>query len=145
MGAEPLGLLVSLGLPMWLGLREIRLLVLGIHWAAREHGFPVIGGDTKGTTVLWLVGTGLGWVPSGTACAGARQDPGQVVCVTGTPGRFGTALAYFLGGRKTHGLLSGRQERGLAQAFRQPTPHLRPEAFSDPLHTAEHAWTSLTA
>ncbi|MFQ6136544.1 MAG: thiamine-phosphate kinase, partial [Candidatus Hydrothermarchaeales archaeon] len=62
MGAQPLGLLFSLGLPRDLDDDFIHELSEGINDAAREHEVPILGGDTKEHGEMVISGTALGRV-----------------------------------------------------------------------------------
>ncbi len=89
-GAEPLALLVSLGLPAETELDDVLELYAGLN----ERGVPVRGGDTTRADRVLLSVTALGRSDRVPGRAGAR--PGDVVVVTGP---LGAAGAAFRGGR----------------------------------------------
>jgi thiamine-monophosphate kinase len=85
-GAEPLALLVSLGLPAETKLDDVLELYAGLN----ERGVPVRGGDTTGADRVLLSVTALGRSERVPGRAGAR--PGDAVVVTGPLGGAGAAF-----------------------------------------------------
>ncbi|MFL5943164.1 MAG: thiamine-phosphate kinase [Gaiellaceae bacterium] len=85
-GAEPLALLVSLGLPPETKLADVLELYAGLN----ERGAPVRGGDTTGADRVVLSVTALGRAERVPGRAGAR--PGDAVVVTGPLGGAGAAF-----------------------------------------------------
>ncbi len=91
-GAEPLALIVSLGLSAETELDEVLELYAGLN----ERGVPVRGGDTTRADRVFLAVTALGRAERVPGRAGAR--PGDAVVVTGP---LGAAGAGFRAGRLT--------------------------------------------
>ena len=89
-GADPLALLVSLGLPPETELEDVLELYAGLN----EQGVPVRGGDTTRADRVVLSVTALGRAERVPGRAGGR--PGDVVVVTGP---LGVAGAAFRAGR----------------------------------------------
>jgi thiamine-monophosphate kinase len=85
-GADPLALLVSLGLPAETELDQVLDLYAGLN----ERGVPVRGGDTTRADRVVLSVTALGRSERVPGRAGAR--PGDVVVVTGPLGAAGAAF-----------------------------------------------------
>ena len=85
-GAEPLALLVSLGLPPEAELEDVLELYSGLN----ARGVPVRGGDTTRAGVVVLSVTALGRSERVPGRAGAL--PGDVVVVTGPLGAAGAAF-----------------------------------------------------
>jgi thiamine-monophosphate kinase len=85
-GADPLALLVSLGLPPETQLEDVLELYAGLN----ERGVPVRGGDTTRADCVVLSATALGRSERVPGRAGAR--PGDVVVVTGQLGAAGAAF-----------------------------------------------------
>jgi thiamine-monophosphate kinase len=85
-GAEPLALLVSLGLPPETELDEVLELYAGLN----ERGVPVRGGDTTRADRVVLSVTALGRSDRVPGRAGARA--GDLVVVTGPLGAAGAAF-----------------------------------------------------
>lgn len=85
-GAEPLALLVSLGLPGETDLADVLELYAGLN----ERGVPVRGGDTTRAGGVVLSVTALGRAERVPGRAGAR--PGDAVVVSGPLGAAGAAF-----------------------------------------------------
>ncbi len=85
-GAEPHGLIVSLGAPAETRVADVLELYEGI----AEAGVPVVGGDTTRADALLLSVTALGRSARVPGRAGAR--PGDLVVVTGPLGAAGAAF-----------------------------------------------------
>jgi thiamine-monophosphate kinase len=85
-GADPLALLVSLGLPPETELEDVLELYAGLN----ERGVPVRGGDTTRADRVLLSVSALGRSERVPGRAGAR--PGDVVVLTGPLGAAGVAF-----------------------------------------------------
>jgi thiamine-monophosphate kinase len=85
-GAEPLALLVALGVPAETQLEDVLALYAGLN----ERGVPVRGGDTTRADDVFLSVTALGRSDRLPGRAGAR--PGDNVVVTGPLGAAGAAF-----------------------------------------------------
>jgi thiamine-monophosphate kinase len=85
-GAEPVALLVSLGLPAETELEDVLELYAGLN----ERGVPVRGGDTTRADRVVLSVTALGRASRIPGRGGAR--PGDAVVVTGPLGAAGAAF-----------------------------------------------------
>jgi len=85
-GAEPVALLVSLGVPPETKLEEVIDLYAGLN----ERGVPIRGGDTTRADHVVLAVTALGRAERVPGRAGAR--PGDLVVVTGPLGAAGAAF-----------------------------------------------------
>ena len=85
-GAEPDGLIVSLGLPSDTALAQVLELYEGI----AEAGVPVLGGDTTAAEQVYLSVTGLGRSDRVPGRGGAR--PGDLLVVSGPLGAAGAAF-----------------------------------------------------
>ncbi len=85
-GAEPLALVVTLGLPGETELADVVELYEGLN----EPGVPVRGGDTTRAHTLFLSVTALGRAERVPGRAGAR--PGDLLVVTGPLGAAGAAF-----------------------------------------------------
>ena len=125
-GAAPRGFLVALGLAAdwtetWLG-----GFAQGLGQAAREHGCPLLGGDTvRSTSGTWISITALGEVPAGTAVRRTTARPGDRLCVTGTIGDAVLGLAL-LQGRAAgwEKALTSAERDTLIDRYRHPRPRL---------------------
>jgi len=85
-GAEPEGLLVSLGVPSDTDVEA----VLGLYEGIAETGVPVIGGDTSSAAAVLVSVTAIGRSIRVPGRGGAR--PGDVLVVTGPLGGAGAAF-----------------------------------------------------
>lgn len=85
-GAEPEGLIVSLGLPGDTELDDVLELYAGMS----ETGVPVIGGDTTAAERVYLSVTAVGRSERVPGRAGAK--PGDLIVVTGPLGAAGVAF-----------------------------------------------------
>ncbi len=90
MGASPVGLLLSLGLPEEMSLDYLQSLASGIRDACSYHETCVIGGDTKAHSELTIAVTALGQAEKVMTRGSAEE--GELICVTG---RIGEAAAGF--------------------------------------------------
>jgi thiamine-monophosphate kinase len=85
-GAEPVALIVSLGVPA----DEELEAVIELYEGMAEAGVPVVGGDTSEAARLYLSVTALGRSARVPGRSGAR--PGDVLVVTGPLGAAGAAF-----------------------------------------------------
>lgn len=87
-GADPVGLLVALGLPSGTDLDDVETMVRGVRTMADRFDCPVLGGDTKPADQVLVAGAALGLI-DGDGMPRAAARPGQVLCVTGSLGGAG--------------------------------------------------------
>jgi thiamine-monophosphate kinase len=92
MGAQPRGILISLGLPRDMGLEKFEELVEGILEACAYYGTPLIGGDTNESPQIVLNGTALGEVSKEDVLMKNGAIYGDLLVVTGP---LGMAAAGF--------------------------------------------------
>jgi thiamine-monophosphate kinase len=86
MGAEPVGLLVSLSVPA----HQDADAIVDLYEGLREAGFPVLGGDTSSAPSVSITVTAAGRSERVPGRAGAR--PGDVLVVTGPLGASAAGL-----------------------------------------------------
>lgn len=110
-GAEPEGLIVSVGLPGDTELTDVLELYEGI----RETGVPVLGGDTTAAERVYLSVTGLGRSARVPGRGGAR--PGDLLVVTGPLGGAGAAFREQRFVRPPIRTAEGRDLAGTAHAM----------------------------
>jgi thiamine-monophosphate kinase len=115
MGARPLALLFSLGLPPELEVKEFRRILLGIRRASSLYGVPVVGGDLSGCGEVVVNGMGVGRTERILTRKGAR--PGDLVALTGQVGGAAGGLEVIRRGLKGH--------RGLVRRFLLPKARVR--------------------
>jgi thiamine-monophosphate kinase len=92
MGADTIGIIVSLGLPRNMLIKDFDKIVEGILDACEKYDMALIGGDTNESTELTLCGTCLGMVKKENVLLKSGARPGDIVAVTGP---LGLAAAGF--------------------------------------------------
>jgi thiamine-monophosphate kinase len=103
MGAMPLGLLMSYGLPGDTDEAFIRELAMGVKKACAYHGTCVLGGDTKEQRELLITGVALGKVRKDRLLRREGARIGELILVTGEIGTSAAgyhAIAHNLKGTK---------------------------------------------
>jgi len=122
MGARPAWALLALTLPHadegWL-----EAFARGFGRLAQRHGVALVGGDTTSGSLSITVQV-IGFAPAGTALRRDRAQPGDLLCVTGTPGDAAAGLAIErVAGRDTTAS-STAAARHLRERFLFPEPRL---------------------
>jgi thiamine-monophosphate kinase len=84
MGAAPKYLLVAVGLDDWHALDGV---MRGVRDCCSRYGAEIIGGDIDRHGELTIVTTGLGLVESRYLARRTGARPGDLICITGTPGQ----------------------------------------------------------
>lgn len=92
MGAEPLGIIIALGLPRDMNLDDFDDLIDGILDGCSLYKMMLIGGDTNESSSLTVSGTCLGIVSKENVMMKDGADSGDVVAITGP---LGLAAAGF--------------------------------------------------
>jgi|SRR5579871_292031 len=116
-GAEPLGYLLALALPDWVGGRWLRAFVRGLRSDQRRFAISLLGGDTAHTPgPLSIAVTMVGRLPARTFPRRSGARPGDCVFVSGTLGDAGLGLEL-LQARK-------RAPLGPIRRYRLPEPRL---------------------
>ena len=92
MGAQPLGLLLAMGLPADLDENEVREMVQGAADCCDQYGTDYLGGDTKECSELVLTGTSLGATPKNGLLTRKGARPGDLLMMTGTAGLASAGL-----------------------------------------------------
>lgn len=125
MGATPRWATLALTLPRadesWL-----EEFAAGFSALARAQDVALVGGDTTAGPLTVSVQV-LGGVPHGAALTRAGAQPGDLVCVSGTPGDAAAGLAIEQGRPVTRDTSSTRQgipAQELVKRFRFPTPRV---------------------
>jgi len=91
MGAEPKYLLIAVGLDAW---QDLAGVMQGAQDCCTPFGAAIIGGDIDRHGELTIVTTGLGLVDRSRIVRRSGAQPGDLLCITGTPGQ---AQAYLDG------------------------------------------------
>ncbi|UTB34037.1 MAG: thiamine-phosphate kinase [Methanobacterium sp. ERen5] len=92
MGADAVGIIISMGLPKTMLVEEFDDLVDGILEACDKYGMALIGGDTNEAAELTLNGTCIGTVQKENVLMRSGALPGDILAVTGD---LGLAAAGF--------------------------------------------------
>jgi thiamine-monophosphate kinase len=96
MGSKPIAFLFSVGLPRDFTLTDAEQLALGIQDCVSFFGAEVIGGDTEFNEELTITGTVIGLSKTKSLLLRKNAKPGDLLCVTGSPGSAGVALSVLL-------------------------------------------------
>jgi len=91
--AEPLGLMLFMGLPRDYSRDNLKEIIIGIKEACSEYDTCVVGGDSKYASKLQLLATALGKVERNTLTTRYGAKAGDIIVVTGYIGTF-TAAGY---------------------------------------------------
>lgn len=91
--AEPLGLMLFIGLPKDYSKNDLKELITGIKEGCLEYDTCILGGDTKYASKLQLLATALGKVRRDTLTTRYGAKIGDIIVVTGYIGTF-TAAGY---------------------------------------------------
>jgi thiamine-monophosphate kinase len=96
-GAEPMAVMVSLGLPAGLGQTDLEALAKGLNAGAREYGAYVVGGDTNQTSDLIVSVHVYGTSKREGLMLRRGAKAGDILAVTGQFGRSAAGLQLLLG------------------------------------------------
>ena len=96
MGASPVAMLFSFGIPAGFEVAELRRVIRGIDAACSEYDAPFVGGDTKKAKELTICGVALGEVRKDGALRRCNAKAGDVVAVTGEIGNAALGLKIIL-------------------------------------------------
>jgi len=128
MGAQPLGVLVALGIPEGTPPSYVRQMAEGMRGCAAHAGTRILGGDTDQHDELTICTTGVGIV-SKRYCARRRgAHVGDVVAITGTLGDAACGFALLSGKLRGDPLsdpLKAHEREGLIERALMPIPRVR--------------------
>lgn len=117
MGAKPVAMLFSFGVPPRFEFASFRSMMKSINRTCEEHSAAFVGGDTKKSDELTICGMGVGEVGRGRALRRCNARVGDVVAVTGEIGNAAAGLRVIEEGIKGYGKL--------ADAFLNPKARVR--------------------
>ncbi|WP_416676030.1 thiamine-phosphate kinase [Egbenema bharatensis] len=123
MGAEPLGITVSLGLPGTLPITWVEELYRGLTDCLNQYQTAIVGGDVCRSSVTTVSITAFGQVHPSRILKRANAKPGQVILVTGVHGASRAGLELLLHPEKGQTLDQISRDR-LIQAHQRPCPRL---------------------
>ncbi len=84
MGASPKYVLIAVGLSRW---EQLAGIMQGAQDCCRKFGAAIVGGDIDHHDELTVVTSGLGLVDPAHLVRRTGTRPGDLVCITGTPGQ----------------------------------------------------------
>ncbi|MDD1770577.1 MAG: thiamine-phosphate kinase [Methanomassiliicoccales archaeon] len=116
MGAKPIGILVSMGLPRDLESEHLDQLIEGILDCCDSVGAELLGGDTKESPEITLAGTAIGTVAKRGILLRKGARPGDLLAVTGS---LGLAAAGY------QSIMKGLGERKAEKAILEPRPRTK--------------------
>ena len=116
-GGRPIALTLDLLLPAETPAAWARDVVQGADATMRRVGGAVVGGDTKSSETPTVVGTALGLGRADRLAPRSAARPGDLLAVTGTVGRGGTAYERFT--------LRGPSDRSALRGLLRIEPRLR--------------------
>ena len=99
MGGRPVAMVVSLGIPRYMSMRDISDIARGINERAVEFGVRIVGGDTKSTQELTISITVMGR-KTGRLLLRSGARAGQILAVTGTIGEAAAEYSRLERGEK---------------------------------------------
>ncbi|GAB4307765.1 MAG: thiamine-phosphate kinase [Methanobacteriaceae archaeon] len=94
MGAKPIGIIISMGLPRDMKVQDFDSLIDGILISCFKYKTPLIGGDTNESDEITLSGTCLGVVEKDKVMMKNGADIGDTVAVTGSIGLAAAGFNY---------------------------------------------------
>ncbi|RLF29223.1 MAG: thiamine-phosphate kinase [Thermoplasmata archaeon] len=115
-GGEPIGIVLSLGLPKNTSIMFLQRLIEGANRCATKFDTAIIGGDTKENPHITLCGTILGRVKKDEFMPRKGAQPGDIVAVTGTLGK--AAAGYYALKHKI-------QNKEIVKGLLQPIPRIK--------------------
>ncbi len=116
MGAKPIGLLVSMGLPKDMPSERLDEIIRGILDCCECAGGEMLGGDTKESPELSLSGTALGTVAKKGILLRKGAKKGDLLAVTGS---LGLAAAGY------HSIKKGLGDKKAEKALLEPKPRVK--------------------
>ncbi|ABW25654.1 thiamine-phosphate kinase [Acaryochloris marina] len=123
MGASPLGLTISLGLPETLPVSWLDQFYQGVADCLNTYGTAIIGGDLSRSPVITVSMTALGEVSPHQQILRSTAQPGDAIVVTGVHGSARAGLELLL--HPDWGqVLSSAEYLALKQAHQRPQPRL---------------------
>ncbi len=119
MGGDPVAALITLGLPAYTAVADIKELYAGMTEICGQYGARIIGGDMVRSPVAFVT-VALTGIASGPPMVRTAAEPGHLVAVTGPVGSSAGGLRQLLAGA------DGDQyaESELIRQHRRPRPHI---------------------
>jgi thiamine-monophosphate kinase len=96
MGAEPLGLIFSVGLPRTLSVNFVKDMMREMDMVARSYGAYVVGGDLDESDEIIIAGAAFGLAKKGRLLTRSGARPRDLIAVTGELGAASVGLKILL-------------------------------------------------
>jgi thiamine-monophosphate kinase len=96
MGAEPIALIFSVGLPRELDVDFVRRMIRGMDVTARRYDAYVVGGDLDETDDITIAGAAFGLAKKGQLLTRSGAKLGDIIAVTGQLGAASAGLKILL-------------------------------------------------
>jgi thiamine-monophosphate kinase len=132
MGALPLGITVSLGLPGELSVGWVEELYRGITGCLQKYGTVIVGGDLCRSPTITIAITALGQVEPAKVIRRSTAQVGDAILVTGFHGSSRAGLELLLHPKSAKGL-NQTDRASLIRAHQYPNPRLDVLSFLLPL------------
>ncbi|PSB63770.1 thiamine-phosphate kinase, partial [filamentous cyanobacterium CCP1] len=123
MGATPLGITVSLGLPGHLPIAWVEELYRGLVGCLNQYNTTIVGGDVCRSTLTTVSITAFGQVHPTRTLKRANAKPGDAILVTGVHGASRAGLELLLHPEKGHHVDQTTRDRFI-RAHQRPCPRL---------------------
>jgi len=120
MGAEPLAVLFSFGLPENYKAEQVYEIIRGIGETCREYKTPFVGGDTKKARELTIGGAAFGILEKDEILKRSNAKAGDVIAVTGKIGDAALGLEVLL-----KRIRISRDNRNFVDAFLMPKARIK--------------------
>jgi thiamine-monophosphate kinase len=124
MGAQPIGFILSMGLPNNLRLSEFDEILEGVLRSCQDYKMNLIGGDTNKAEEIILSGTSLGVVDKEKVLMKAGARPGDVLAVTGQLGLAAAGFEVLMEGQSLRERINPRTQELVIRYALQPHARL---------------------
>jgi thiamine-monophosphate kinase len=125
MGAKPLGLLVSYGLPPDFPVSGVKEMSDGLAAVCHEYDSPLLGGDVNPSASLSLVGAAVGICKGYKPMMRCGAQKGDFIFTTGDLGLYHTAILYFTNAKSRGMKVSRKEEQFLVEVIRKPRASIK--------------------
>lgn len=119
MGANPLGLVFSIGAPRDIEYSFIKDLLESMNSIAREYDTYIVGGDLNESTEIIISGTAFGTTLKNQLLTRSGAREGDIICLTGDLGSAAAGLKIILD------KLPRGENEGLLDAFHEPVARVK--------------------
>jgi thiamine-monophosphate kinase len=125
MGARPLGIIMSMGLPQDLLLEDFDSLVEGILKTCENYDIALLGGDTNQTDDITLCGTAMGIVDRNKVLMKYGARKGDLVAVTGVLGSAAAGFEVLLDYERFRDVLNPEEKNEILKDVLKPNARVK--------------------